>query len=190
MEEGEAENILVGAVDEIIENSHAIISRFGIYKESESNKLLNSGTDGTMAGEGASFFVFSKNKEQNSIAKLEDVKTYYKTGRKAENIIHNFLMENNVPVENLDLIILGNNGDSKTDEHYNKVAQHLFGGKRLVGYKNYCGEYPTSSAFALWMATMMIEHGKKINNATSPKKILIYNNYKLKYPSLYLLSAC
>ena len=90
--------------------------------------------------------------------------------------IQNFLMENNVPVENLDLIILGNNGDSKTDEHYNTVAQHLFGGKRLVGYKNYCGEYPTSSAFALWMATMMIEHGKKINNATSPKKILIYNN--------------
>jgi len=190
IEEGEAENILVGAVDEIIENSHTIISRLGIYKKCESNKLLNSGTDGTMAGEGASFFVFSKNKDHNSIAKLEDVKTYYKTSRKVENIIQNFLMENNVPVENLDLIILGNNGDAKTDEHFNTVAQHLFGGKRLVGYKNYCGEYPTSAAFALWMATMMIEHGKKINNATSPKKILIYNNYKLKYPSLYLLSAC
>ncbi len=134
--------------------------------------------------------MLSNQKHSNAIAKLVDLKTYYKPHRPVTSIINNFLMENNVPADALDLVILGNNGDSKTDAHYNEVAQKMFTGKRLVGYKNYCGEYPTSSAFALWMAVKMIEHGKRINNENSPKNILIYNNYKLQYPSLYLLSAC
>lgn len=191
MQEGEAENILVGGVDEIIEKSHAILKRFDLYKtDGDSKTLFASQTQGTMAGEGAAFVVLSKEKRETAIAKLTDLKVYYKPQRKIENIIHNFLMENDVAISDIDLVILGNNGDVNTDTHYTQIAQHLFGGRKLVGYKNYCGEYPTSSAFALWMAVKMIEHGKKINNETSPKKILIYNNYKLHYPSLYLLSAC
>jgi len=191
MQEGEADTVLVGAADEIIEKSHAIIRRFGQYKENgHSSKLFTSGTSGTMAGEGAAFFMLAKQKNENAIAELKDVKTYYKTRRSVANIINNFLMENNVPVEELNLVILGNNGDAKTDAHYNDLAQKIFSGKRLMGYKNYCGEYPTSSAFALWLAVRMIEHGKRLNNETSLKKVLIYNNYKLQYPSLYLLSVC
>ena len=190
MEEGDANTILVGAADEIIEKSHAIIRRFGGYKQDgDSSQLFTSGTKGTMAGEGSAFFVLSKEEQGNAIARLIDMKTYYKTHRSPVNIINNFLMENDVKIDDLDLVILGNNGDAKTDAHYNEVAQKLFVDRKLVGYKNYCGEYPTSSAFALWMAVKMIEHGKRINNETSPRKILIYNNYKLQYPSLYLLSA-
>ena len=191
IQEGEANTVLVGAADEIIEKSHSIIRRFGQYKPNgDSSTLFESGTPGTMAGEGAAFFVISSEKKSNTIARLIDVKTYYKTHRSVANIIHNFLMENNVPVEELDLIILGNNGDVKTDAHYNDIAQKMFAGKRLAGYKNYCGEYPTSSAFALWMAVKMIAHGKHIQHANTPRKILVYNNYKLQYPSLYLLEAC
>lgn len=191
MLDGEATNVLVGAADEITEKSHAIIRRFGKYDNNgDSTTLLSSGLPGTMAGEGAAFFMLSSQKEDNAIAQLIDVKTYYKTQRSVINIISNFLMENNVTVNELDLIILGNNGDSKTDAHYNEVAQKIFHNKRLVGYKNYCGEYPTSSAFALWLATKMIEHGNRLGKDDAPKKILIYNNYKLQYPSLYLLSAC
>ncbi len=51
MSEGEANNVLAGAADEIIEKSHAIIKRFGQYKEvGDSSKLFTSGTAGTMAG--------------------------------------------------------------------------------------------------------------------------------------------
>lgn len=191
LNEGEGNHILVGAVDEIIDNSHAIIKRFGNYKqEAESSRLLTSGEPGTMAGEGAAFFMVSDQKQSGAIAELIDVKTYYKTQRPVSSIINNFLMENNVPAEELDLIVMGNCGDSKTDAHYNEIAQKTFKGKRLVGYKNYCGEYPTSAAFALWMALNMIEHGKRLGGEAAPKKVLIYNNYKLQYPSLYLLSAC
>lgn len=191
MQEGETNTVLVGAVDEIIEKSHAIIRRFGQYKENgNSSNLFNSGTPGTMAGEGAAFFLLSNQKNENAIAELVGAQTYYKTDQPASDIINHFLLENNVLVDELDLIIIGNNGDVKTDAHYNEPAQTMFKGARLAGYKNYCGEYPTSSAFALWMAVKMIEYGKRLNTETSPKKILIYNNYKLQYPSLYLLSAC
>lgn len=184
-----ANTILVGAADEIIDKSHAIIKRFGPYKaDGKSSHLFTSGTRGTMAGEGAAFFVISKEKTDTTIAKLVDVKTYYKTHLSSEELITDFLNENNL--QNPDLIILGNNGDAKTDAHYNAIAQKLFAGKRLAGYKNYCGEYPTSSAFALWMAVKMISHGSHANTDAAPKNILIYNNYKLQYPSLYLLSAC
>lgn len=191
MQEGEAKNVLVGGVDEIIDKSHAIIKRFGMYKtDGNSGKLFTSATEGTMAGEGAAFFVLSNEKQNHTIAKLDDLKTYYKPTRNIESLIKNFLMENDVTPDDIDLVILGNNGDVKTDTHYNTIAQNLFAKNKLVGYKNYCGEYPTASAFALWMATKMIGHGKAINTAVSPKRILIYNNYKLHYPSLYLLSAC
>jgi 3-oxoacyl-[acyl-carrier-protein] synthase II len=191
LNEGEAKNILVGAVDEIIEKSHTILRRFDLYKQNgDSAQLFNSNTDGTMAGEGATFFVLGKEKTKGAVAKLIDIKTYYKPSRSVENIIKNFMMENGITNTDIDLVVMGNNGDATTDAHYAQVANHVFPQNKLVGYKNYCGEYPTSSAFALWMATKMIEHGKHINSTASPKMILIYNNYKLHYPSLFLLSAC
>lgn len=188
--EGEANDVLVGAVDEIIEKSHAIIRRFGNYKENgDSAQLLTSGTPGTMAGEGAAFFMLSNN-QQNAIARFDGMANFYKPEIPVEEIINEFLSANQITLNDIDLIILGNNGDVKTDAHYNQLATGLFAGKRMAAYKNYCGEYPTSSAFALWMAVKMIEHGKRTNNENAPEKILIYNNYKLQYPSLYLLSAC
>jgi 3-oxoacyl-(acyl-carrier-protein) synthase len=191
LRENEAGTVLVGAADEITEESHAILERFGLYKANgNSSELLISGTPGTMAGEGAAFFTLSRNKEKNAIAELVDLKTHHHPKRFVNDIINDFLTENNVSNDDLDLIILGNNGDISTDAHYLEMTKKLFRGKRLTGYKNYCGEYPTSSAFALWMAVKMIERGAFINGEPSPKKILIYNNYRLRYPSLYLVSAC
>lgn len=58
LKEQEANNVLVGAVDEITDISHAILSRFGLYKRGMvSNFNLFSGSGkGTIAGEGAAFF--------------------------------------------------------------------------------------------------------------------------------------
>jgi len=60
-----------------------------------------------------------------------------------------------------------------------------------------CGEYPTSAAFALWLASNMIKKEevplvvieRSVKNA-NPKKVLIYNHYLNKYHSLMLVSAC
>src|SRR5882724_1279182 len=51
-------NVLAGAVDEITDNSHAILTRFGLYKQKPVSNfnLVQSNSKGTMAGEGAAFF--------------------------------------------------------------------------------------------------------------------------------------
>jgi len=67
----------------------------------------------------------------------------------------------------------------------------------MINYKYLCGEYPTASAFALWMAANIIksgtvpsalDHSGSIEN--NVKRILIYNNYLGIHHSLFLLSAC
>lgn len=191
LKEGDANNILVGAADEIIDKSHAILRRFDQYKkDGDSKTLLTAYSKGTMAGEGAAFFMLTNISSNKNIATIEAAQTYYKPGVNGTEIVQAFLQDNNIDVNEIDLVVMGNNGDTATDAHYYEMAKELFDGKRLMGYKNYCGEYPTSSAFALWMAVKLIEHGKTVSNEASPRKILIYNNYKLQYPSLYLLSAC
>ncbi|MDP4131177.1 MAG: beta-ketoacyl synthase chain length factor, partial [Bacteroidota bacterium] len=59
LQEG-ADNILTGAVDEITADSHAILSRFGIYKkEMHGPGIPEDQKKGTVAGEGASFFLLT-----------------------------------------------------------------------------------------------------------------------------------
>ncbi|ANH84071.1 beta-ketoacyl synthase [Niabella ginsenosidivorans] len=192
IQDDDAEKVLVGGVDEITEKSHAILKRFGLYKkDGNTETLINSGTKGTMAGEGAAFFLLTKSKE-NSWAKLDAIQTFYKPETESVVLIKRFLEGNNVSISDIDLVILGNNGDEQADEHYNKLAGALFAGKNCITYKQYCGEYPTSSSFALWLASKILNSGKVPGKSTAlaPRRILIYNNYKLQYPSLYLLSAC
>lgn len=61
LNEKAAFNVLVGAVDEITNISHNILNRLGLYKQEQVNNLnlYESGTKGTIAGEGASFFLLS-----------------------------------------------------------------------------------------------------------------------------------
>src|SRR6202012_5911409 len=47
IQEGDSRNVLVGGLDEITDASHAILSRFGLYKH------------GRINGEGAAFFLLS-----------------------------------------------------------------------------------------------------------------------------------
>lgn len=198
--ENEATNILVGSVDEITDTSHAILSRFGLYKnEVSSSELFNLSTKGTIAGEGASFFLISNQRQEGSNVCLEGFSTLYKpTGFTAiESFIQNFLQSHSTGISEIDVVILGKNGDKSGDVVYNQLQKNIFNNSLTVNYKHLCGEYPTASSFALWIGTNMI----KINSipeclhegALAKKKIrnvLIYNHYLNIHHSLYLLSAC
>ncbi|AHF15900.1 beta-ketoacyl synthase chain length factor [Niabella soli] len=191
--EGDAEKVLIGGVDEIIEHSHAILRRFDLYKtDGASEMLIGSGTRGTIAGEGAAFFLLDKNKPVNAMAKLDAMQTFYKPTGEITDLIESFMAGQGISVNDIDLVITGDNGDNRYSRHYNHINRLLFENKPAITYKQYCGEYPTSSAFALWLASNIISTGKVPENTAmvAPRKILIYNNYKLNYPSLYLLSVC
>jgi len=64
-----------------------------------------------------------------------------------------------------------------------------------VRYKHLCGEYYTSGAFALWLASMIIKKNvvpseieKENQYHRSLRKVLIYNHYGGKYHAFYLLT--
>jgi 3-oxoacyl-(acyl-carrier-protein) synthase len=200
LKEGEANNVLVGGIDEITESSFTIMSRFGFYKtEPISNlDLYKNDSKGTMAGEGAAFFLLTTALE-NAIAQLDAITTFYKPSgtKEIEEQMLAFLKVNAVSMADIDLVITGKNGDNREDHIYEQLQYSVFTGKPLIHYKNLCGEYPTAVSFALWMAVKILQTGD-VPEATGyrgskeikPKKILIYNQYRKTHYSLLLVSAC
>ena len=201
LKEQEASNVLVGAIDEITNTSHAILNRLGLYKQEPVSNLdmYNSKTKGTIAGEGATFFLLANEPSATDYAKLNGLHTFYKPdGTEAiEKQIASFLDRQSIRIDDVDLIITGKNGDTATDDIYEHLAKSLFSNKVLINYKYLCGEFPTASAFALWLAATILKSGQipvVINNGVSMqkkiKKLLIYNHYQGIHHSLSLLSAC
>lgn len=201
LREQEANHVLVGGVDEITRYSHTILGRFGLYKrENISNKdLLYSATKGSMAGEGASFFVLSSQASENDYCQLQGLHTFYKPAgiQEIENQIRTFLAEHSVDLDEIDLILNGRNGDSTGDQVYQGLEQGIFQDRSSASYKNLCGEYPTSTAFALWLAAGILKTGNippslpiGARPAKKIQKILIYNHSQQIHHSLFLLSSC
>jgi len=200
LKEGDAQHVLVGAIDEITNASHAILTRMGLYRHDNtaSLHLLTTPQKGTVAGEGAAFFVLANAASATDYARLDALHTFYKpAGKEAiEKEIGRFLLNTGVGLNDIDLIIDGRNGDARHDATFNELEAGLFKDIPSAGFKHLCGEYPTASAFALWLATRIIKDEQipaVLNVAKQPaalKKILVYNNHLNSHHSLLLVSAC
>jgi len=197
LNEKEAHNIIVGGTEEMVDASFKVLSRLGLYRRQPVSNLdlLKTEAKGSMGGEGSAFFLLTDQASGDNLAELTAVNTYYQPENIEQNII-NFLSENSVSPQDLDLVITGRNGDIKNDAIYHQLNLNLFKDVALANYKHLCGEYPVSSSFALWLAAniinrqevpeIVIERGAK---AGSLRKILIYNHYQNKYHALMLVSA-
>jgi 3-oxoacyl-(acyl-carrier-protein) synthase len=201
LKEKEAENVLLGAIDEITDISHAILNRVGLYKQGPvlNTELFKSKSKGTIAGEGASFFLLANEPSPADYAKLVGLKTFYKpTGiKEVEEHVLSFLDAYSVTRNDIDLVITGKSGDAGFDEIFDQLQQTVFSKINSINYKHLCGEYPTSSAFAMWVAANIIKTGTvppvfEYRGANKNKigKILIYNHYQNIHHSLILISAC
>jgi len=197
LNEGDAGNILVGGTEEMVDASFKVLTRLGLYKRQPiSNLSLYEGqSKGTIGGEGAVFFLVSDKYSPSNLAELTALKTLYKPASIEDSII-NFLKSNGFNIDDVDLVITGRNGDIKNDEIYSTLGNSIFNNKPIANYKHLCGEYPTSSSFALWLAGNIIKKGiipevvkQDDFSSFSPKKVLIYNHYQAKYHSLMLVSA-
>jgi hypothetical protein len=78
----------------------------------------------------------------------------------------------------------------------NEITSTFFSSSSVGVFKHLCGEYPTASAFALWLATRIIQENFMpeaivVRNTNRPlKRLLIYNPYFGTHHSLILLRAC
>ena len=201
LKENEASNVLVGAIDEITNTSHAILSRMGLYKQGVVSNLdiYKTKTKATIAGEGAAFFLLANYPSTTDYAKLDGLHTFYKPGgrKEIEKQIFTFLERQSISIHDIDLIITGKNGDAGGDKVYEQLAQTIFNNKDSINYKHLCGEYPTAASFAMWLGANIVKSGKvpvALNYTGSGKskikRVLIYNHYQGIHHSLSLLSAC
>jgi len=194
-----AESVLAGGVDEITAYSHTIQKRFGIFRDDPAGNidLFNVPAAGTINGEGAAYFVLSGEKGGADKVYIDSVTTFYKPGHQALlSGINQFIESAAVTARDIDLVLLGKCGDQKLDRITETISNTVFSSSLIGLFKHLCGEYPTASAFAMWLGARMIQEQQipdavvKGNVHRPLRTILIYNPYFGQYHSLILLRAC
>lgn len=163
-------DLLIGAVEEISDYNYNIDTLNKHYKlEKITNEtLIQSETDGSLCGEGATMFVVSNQKEGAIAEVLDQFQVCFPEKNELPEMIVRFLDQNNLVPENIDVLLFGNSGDRRTDHWYNDLQKGLFPTNKITSFKQYCGDYRTASAFACYVASKTIE---------TPKTILVYNQF-------------
>jgi 3-oxoacyl-(acyl-carrier-protein) synthase len=186
LQEGEAKTVLAGNVEQFSIYNYNIEFLGGFFKEHPpgSEQLIDSGTPGTVCGEGSAMFMLSAD-SRGALAEILDVgQVSHITPAELEEKLKQFLASSKLVPSDIDALVLGFNGDSRTDSLYTGLTTGLFASQSVYSFKNLTGEYPTASGFALWLATHILL-GKNIpaeavrkNNGKKPANLLIYNHYK------------
>lgn len=196
--EGGVSNTLVGGIDEHTEGYFKIFNLLDFWrKKSVDNLSLFEGSHlGTICGEGAAFFFLEKNRQDGTLAKITDVQTFLKEcdASDVKGEMDAFLGRNGLTEVDVDMFVLGRNGDSFGDGIYLDLERLLPESCGIAYYKHLCGEYMTSTSFALWLAAQMLHTQKMpdviIKNPVSGRqlrRILIYNHHRRKEHSLILV---
>ena len=200
MLEDDVHPILVGGVDEISDYTVDLYKLIGHVKNEDTlrNGILNSNSKGAVFGEGAQFFVLDSQTTKSTYAELIDVKMYniLDEAEVSDKLIQ-FLGNNDLNVEDIDVVILGINGDVEYDSYYSTLRDSVLKNIQQIYYKHLSGEYNTASAFGFWTACQILKEQKipeilKLNNCnrSTIKNILLYNQYRGEYHSFTLLSKC
>ena len=193
--EGKAETILAGNVEEISDYNFNIETLAGQFKteETTSENLLTSNSFGSVCGEGSSMFVL-KGEATEYLARIIDVaQIAYPSEDEINDLVICLLNKNDLIPDDINALILGNSGDSRTDFWYSRITKSIFPLQTIFTFKEMVGECPTSIAFATYMGTCLLL-GKKIGTPFKQtgqplKRILIYNHYKGVQHGLILMST-
>jgi len=193
------ENVLVGGFDEITENYLNITNRMKLWKTQEFSQLdllSENNSSGTLPGEGSTFFMLNKNKSANTYCAVKGIRMLFKpkSNDLFEHEINALLEESDLDREQLDLCLLGLNGDKKIDQNITEIKDRFLKGVDACYFKHLCGEYKTATAFGMWTGTQILaKQSVPEVLKTSPfskdkiDNLLIYNNYNDTYHTLILL---
>jgi 3-oxoacyl-[acyl-carrier-protein] synthase II len=152
-------NVLIGGVDELTEIDFGLKEQMNFWKpENEISFLPDSQTSGTIAGEGSVFFLLDNKKNDGCFSQVNGVRI--ESGINANEILDGLLNEQGIKKSDIQVCITGMNGDKKLNEVYkNFLAENLDSSVNCY-YKHLCGQYDTSSAFALWLANEIMKNQK------------------------------
>jgi 3-oxoacyl-(acyl-carrier-protein) synthase len=199
----QAGNILVGGIDECTPDFIKLQGYQGAWRDPGCTlDLFNHNSQGTIAGEGAAFFIVSAASDEDAAhnATVEDLHSFYSPEplgfAEVTQEIEGFLDTQQVKLKDIDCVIMGMNGDDLNDQIYKQLQNDFFPCEMAhVRYKHLCGEYYTSSAFALWLGAFIInsQHIPSVasfggNQEGKFRKLLFFNHSRNREHSLILLT--
>lgn len=191
-EHNTAQSLLLGAIEEVSNYNYNIDSLGGRFKEEcvSNENLIDSKTAGSYCGEGSVQFIVS-NKADHSLAEIVDTaQTSFLKQSELQSFISEFLLRNKLTYSNIDLVMVGKNGDVRTDDWYDLFLTPFLDTSRVY-FKKSVGEYRTVSAFAVYLATKILNgsctHVIENKVVSSPKIVLIYNHFDAIRHSLILI---
>lgn len=136
LKEDASQQILIGASDEITENYAKIIKDTAYLNDSS-----------LVPGEGAAFMLVS-GEGMAGEAYIRSMQTIFKAdATKTQNSINELLEKQGLKIEDLSLVIADQQAFSEVE-----VLQET----PSIFYKKYIGEYPTTAAFAVWLADKIV----------------------------------
>jgi 3-oxoacyl-[acyl-carrier-protein] synthase II len=198
LENDQAANVLAGGIDELTEHSFQIMQRLGHWKRKplDSLRLLENHDRGTIAGEGAAFFLLEKERKENTYAELNEVKMLFDPAGTEEisEQLAGFLALHGLVPGDIGLLITGLNGDPSSDKVYREVGGKIFSTTPQAYFKHLCGEYMTASSFGMWLGSMIMKTGTvpEVVRLTPPpaglRHILLWNHYRQTHHSFILLT--
>lgn len=188
---GEANNILVGGVDEKADFTYSLFALAGLIRSGEQSA-------GASYSEGASFFVLSTEKKEQSYAGLKDVAVLNRleVGAIAPEL-ERFLARTGTALTDIDAVVIGKNDDADFQEYYPGLLSGFSPEIPVIHYKHLSGEYNTASAFGFWLAAHILKNQQVpeavlLSGKQGPalRNILLYNQYRGIDHSFILLGAC
>jgi len=196
-EEGER-NVVVGAADVVTPDFFRTHRRSWLWKQNDqvaNLEVLTTTDRGALAGEGSAFFVLDSIPSTNAV-ELLGVDSLFCA--KAEDMVgraEGLLAEAGKRPEDVDLLIVGLNGDPAEDRAYDPIREH-FPNATLACYKPLCGEFYTANALGLWFAWSALVSGKLPNEMVLKgrrsggfKTALVHDHFQMKDHSLMLLGG-
>lgn len=192
-------NILTGGFDEVTETSFELTSRLGLWKNHpvDIHRLYEYNTRGSIAGEGVVFMMLGGKQDITGAVCIKSLSYVFDQGSDINGTVLDMLNQKGIDLGKTDLVILGYNGDSRSDHYYHQLVKGALKHKAVTAYKHLCGEYDTSTSFALWLAWHILKNGMPVLPAFTEEKlpqeirsVLIYNQIRGKYHSVYYLQKC
>ncbi|MBI9063708.1 MAG: beta-ketoacyl synthase chain length factor [Marinilabiliaceae bacterium] len=180
LEENQQQIILVGGVDELTAESHQLMKSAGCATDGTSGK-------GYVPGEGAAFFTLSGEQTQEDQIELVDLRIVPALDQDMDItvVIDELLQSHQLHLSDIDLLLTGENDERSAKKYYGGVFNEKFDELSRISFKNYCGEYDTASAYALWHACTIMSSSDEMSDDAN--YTLIINHYKVGGYALFLL---
>lgn len=193
-ERPDVENILVGGLDELTTNYIRMLQEASdVRKEASEAFVEKTCFEGVVLGEGCTMLLLSSQRRRESVAAVYGMKMLFNP--KSETLkqqIQTLLAENKINLNEIGAVLLGNCGDVALDQKLQCVEESLFTTHRKIYFKNYCGEYPTASAFGVALAVKLLQNSssglQKEDTVSALKYVLLVNHYHNTNYSIILLA--